>query len=167
VEVQGVVGDLHSYDIVQEPEEVRTWPHAKLGVMCQTTATARLVQRVREAVAERNPHAEIKFIDTVCLPTKEQQKSLERLLDRVEAMVVVGGRNSNNTRELVTRCRERGIPALHVQGAADLDTDWFAGYETVGLTAGTSTPDAIIEEVHRALLRISGAPEVAVVAAEA
>ncbi|HZT81008.1 MAG TPA: 4-hydroxy-3-methylbut-2-enyl diphosphate reductase [Gemmataceae bacterium] len=154
VEVEGVVGDLHSYDVIQGPEEVRTWPHARLGIMCQTTATARLVQEVRQAVAEKNPHADVRFLDTVCLPTKEHQRSLERLLGQVEAMVVVGGRNSNNTRELAARCREHGIPALHVQGAADLDPEWFAGYETVGLTAGTSTPDAVIAEVWRALLAL-------------
>ena len=65
---------------------------------------------IRAAVAARNPDAEIKFVDTVCLPTKEHQRALERLLERVEAVVVVGGQNSNNTRELVARCRERGKP---------------------------------------------------------
>src|SRR5436853_4048885 len=98
-----------------------------------------MIARIRAAIAGRNPHAEIRFVDTVCLPTKDHQRSLERLLDQVEAMVVVGGRNSNNTRELVTLCRERGVPAVHVQGAGDLDADWLAGFETVGLTAGTST----------------------------
>ena len=109
---------------------------------------------VREAIAARNPGAEIKFIDTVCLPTKEHQRSLERLLGQVEAMVVVGGRNSNNTRELVARCEERGIPVLHVQSAADLDPEWFRGFETVGLTAGTSTLDRTIDDVYQALVRL-------------
>jgi 4-hydroxy-3-methylbut-2-enyl diphosphate reductase len=154
VEVQGVIEDLHSFDVVESPEEVRRYPHTRLGIMCQTTATARLVEQVREAVAARNPHAEIRFIDTVCYPTKEHQRALERLLEQVEAMVVVGGRNSNNTRELVARCRERGVPALHVQCAADLNPNWFTGFETVGLTAGTSTLDATIQEVHRALLEM-------------
>jgi 4-hydroxy-3-methylbut-2-enyl diphosphate reductase len=155
VEVQGVIEDLHSFDVIQSPEEVCCYPHTRLGIMCQTTATARLVEQVREAVAARNPHAEICFIDTVCYPTKEHQRALERLLDQVEAMVVVGGRNSNNTRELVARCQERGVPALHVQSAADLDPNWFRGFETVGLTAGTSTLDSTIQEVHRALLEMN------------
>jgi 4-hydroxy-3-methylbut-2-enyl diphosphate reductase len=151
VEVQGVIEDLHSFDVIQGPEEVRCYPHTRLGIMCQTTATAHLVEQVREAVADRNPHAEIRFIDTVCYPTKEHQRSLQRLLEQVEAMVVVGGRNSNNTRELVACCREHGVPALHVQSAADLDPNWFTGLEAVGLTAGTSTLDATIQEVHCAL----------------
>src|SRR5262249_44851728 len=147
VEVQGIVEDLDSYDIVQQAEEVRAYPFPRLGIMCQTTTPARLVQQIRAAVAERNPRAEIRFIDTVCHPTKDHQKALETLLDQVEAVVVVGGRNSNNTRELVARCQERGVPAYHVQSAADLDPVWFTGMETVGLTAGTSTLDATIEEV--------------------
>ena len=69
-------------------------------------------------------------------------------------MVVVGGSNSNNTRELVERCRRANRPVVHVQSAADLDPGWFAGFATVGLTAGTSTLDRTIDEVHRALVRI-------------
>ena len=73
-------------------------------------------------------------------------------------MVVVGGAHSNNTRELAATCRSRGIPALHVQGADDLDPEWFRGVGVVGLTAGTSTLDGTIDEVHRALLRIDPEP---------
>jgi 4-hydroxy-3-methylbut-2-en-1-yl diphosphate reductase len=154
VEVQGIVEDLASFDVIQGPEEVRCYPHDRLGIMCQTTATASNVERIRAAVAAQNPHAEIRFMDTVCHPTKEHQKSLESLLENVDAMVVVGGRNSNNTRELVARCRERGVPAVHVQSASDLDAEWFADFEVVGLTAGTSTLESAIHEVHKALLEM-------------
>ena len=107
--MQGVVEDLDSYDIVQRVEDVRCYPHARLGLMCQTTTPARLVQQIRQAVAERNPGTEIRFVDTVCHPTKDHQKALERLLEQVQAVVVVGGRNSNNTRQLVARCEEKGV----------------------------------------------------------
>jgi 4-hydroxy-3-methylbut-2-enyl diphosphate reductase len=76
------------------------------------------------------------------------------LVRRVEAVVVVGGRHSNNTRRLVQLCRRHQTPALHVESAADLEPGWFAGIDTVGLTAGTSTLDETIDEVHRALERI-------------
>ena len=157
VEVQGIVEDLERFDIVQSEEEARTYPSRRLGIVCQTTATSRNVARVRAAIAARNPEAEIKFVDTVCLPTKDHQRSLERLLEQVQAMVIVGGRNSNNTRELVTRCEEQGIPALHVQSAADLDPAWICRFETVGLSAGTSTLDSTIDEVHQALLALGAA----------
>src|SRR5439155_9981386 len=101
----------------------------------------------------KNPRADIRFIDTICHPTKDHQAALLRLLDQVQAVVVVGGRNSNNTRQLVLRCQERGLPAHHVQSAADLQPEWFDGIATVGLTAGTSTLDETIEEVYRALVK--------------
>jgi 4-hydroxy-3-methylbut-2-enyl diphosphate reductase len=154
VEVQGVVEDLHSYDVVPSPSAVRTYPHARLGIMCQTTTPVPLAEEIRAAVATKNPHAEIRFIDTICLPTKEHQRALERLLDHVEAVVVVGGRNSNNTRQLVLRCQERGLPAYHVQGPEDLHAEWFEGIETVGLTAGTSTLDETIDAVYEALMNL-------------
>jgi 4-hydroxy-3-methylbut-2-enyl diphosphate reductase len=157
VEVQGIVEDLTSYEVIQDPEEVKHYPFSQLGIMCQTTAPERLVQAIRAAVALHNPDAQIHFIDTVCHPTKEHQRSLQSLLGQVQVVVVVGGRNSNNTRELAARCQERGVPAFHVQSAADLRQEWFAGIQTVGLTAGTSTPDEIIAEVHQALLRIGAA----------
>jgi 4-hydroxy-3-methylbut-2-enyl diphosphate reductase len=155
VEVQGIIEDLASYDLVQNADEVRTYSFARLGIVCQTTSPARHVQKVRAAVEARNPHAEVRFIDTVCHPTKDHQRALERLAEQVDAMVVVGGRNSNNTRELVNFCREKDLPAYHVQGAADLRPEWFHGCRTVGLTAGTSTLDATIAEVRQALERLT------------
>jgi 4-hydroxy-3-methylbut-2-enyl diphosphate reductase len=154
VEVQGIVEDLHSFDVIQSPEEVRCYASRRLGIMCQTTSPARHVERVRAAVAELNPDADIRFVDTVCHPTKDHQRALEQLLQLVEAVVVVGGRNSNNTRELVARCREKGVAAFHIQSAADLDPAWFDGVAAVGLTAGTSTLAETIEDVYQALLRL-------------
>jgi len=154
IEVQGVIEDLRSYDVVPTAAAVRPYPHARLGIMCQTTTPVALAEEIRRAVAAKNPHAEIRFVDTICLPTKEHQRALERLLDQVEAVVVVGGRNSNNTRQLVLRCQERGLPAYHVQGPDDLQPEWFDGIETVGLTAGTSTLDETIDAVQRALIEM-------------
>ena len=98
VEVRGITEDLPSHDVIGSAEDVQTYPHAKLGVVCQTTSTERNVARIREAIESANSHAEVRFVDTVCRPTKQRQRAVETLLDQVEAMVVVGGRNSNNTR---------------------------------------------------------------------
>jgi 4-hydroxy-3-methylbut-2-en-1-yl diphosphate reductase len=159
VEVEGIVGDLDDYQVVESPDEATAYPHGRLGIVCQTTMTEERVARIRSAIVERNPEAEVKFLDTVCRPTKEHQSALERLLGRVEAVVVVGGRHSNNTRELAARCRDRGKPAWHVQSADELDPTWFKGIATVGLTAGTSTLPETIEEVHRALVWIGSGRE--------
>jgi 4-hydroxy-3-methylbut-2-enyl diphosphate reductase len=154
VEVEGITEDLDHFDVIESVEDVKAYPWKRLGIVCQTTATDRHVASIRTAINAQNPDAEIKFIDTVCLPTKEHQRALERLLERSDAVVVVGGRHSNNTRELVARCRERGKPAIHVQSAADLDPAWFRDFATVGLSAGTSTLAETIDDVHRALVWI-------------
>lgn len=154
VEVRGIVGDLDSHDIVAEASEVRCYGRRRLGIVSQTTMPTDVVARVSARVRELNPRSDIRAIDTVCEPTKLRQRALGDLMDQVDAVVVVGGRNSNNTRRLMRRCLERYTPAVQVEGADDLDAAWFDGVETVGLTAGTSTLDEAIDEVHEALARI-------------
>jgi 4-hydroxy-3-methylbut-2-enyl diphosphate reductase len=154
VEVRGIIEDLDDFTVIDTEADVTQFPYDRLGIVCQTTATEGRVESIRAAIAGRNPDAEVRFVDTVCLPTKEHQRSLDRLLTQVDAVVVVGGSNSNNTRELVERCRRANRPVAHVQSAADLDPCWLAGFSTVGLTAGTSTLDRTIDEVERALVRI-------------
>lgn len=155
VEVRGVVGDHPAALVVQDDGDVRDFGAARLGVMCQTTlppdrATA-LVERIRAA----NPRADVRFVDTVCAPTKARQQALRELLDRVDALVVVGGRNSNNTKQLAATARAHGVRALHVEGPADLDPDFLRDAHTVGLTAGTSTLPDTVDAVERALRAIA------------
>jgi 4-hydroxy-3-methylbut-2-en-1-yl diphosphate reductase len=154
VEVQGIIEDLQSFDVIQCPDEIRSYSHTKIGIMCQTTTPVRHAEEIRATIKAKNPHAEIRFVDTICHPTKDHQKALERLMDEVEAMIVVGGANSNNTRQLVLRCQARGLPAYHVQGPEDVRPEWFDGLETVGLTAGTSTLDETIDAVEHAMQQL-------------
>jgi 4-hydroxy-3-methylbut-2-en-1-yl diphosphate reductase len=154
VEVRGVVEDLDSYNVIETPDEVGSYESRRLGIISQTTMPPDVFADVCAHVRRRNPLADVRVIDTVCRPTKLRQLSVLDLVGRVDAVVVVGGRNSNNTRWLVKMCREHGTPALHVESAEDLDPAWFADVRTVGLTAGTSTLDETIDEVHRALERI-------------
>ena len=155
VEVEGITGDLDAFDVIETVEEVTAYASTRLGIVAQTTATVAQVASIRQAIAVHNPRADLRFIDTVCSPTKEHQRSLERLLgQRVDAIVVVGGRESNNTRALVARCVDHGTPVLHVESTADLDPSWFRGFATVGLTAGTSTTTETVDEIHRALVWI-------------
>ncbi|HZZ77062.1 MAG TPA: 4-hydroxy-3-methylbut-2-enyl diphosphate reductase [Gemmataceae bacterium] len=161
VEVQGIVEDLHSFDVISSVDEVRAGSHARIGIMCQTTTPVRHADEIRAAIKAKNPQAEIRFVDTICHPTKDHQKALERLMDEVEAMIVVGGHNSNNTRQLVLRCQARGLPAYHVQGPEDLRPEWFDGIDTVGLSAGTSTLDATIDAVEDAMQQMAASHAVA------
>ncbi len=158
VEARGLVGDLRNAEIIESPAEVRAYASDKIGVLCQTTTPDSLAMAVLKQVYALNPGKEIRFADTVCAPTRERQRSLDRLLPRVDALVVVGGRKSRNSRELAEKAAVRGVRAVLVDSAAELDPAWFAGCEVVGLTAGTSTLDETIEEVHRALVGLQVSP---------
>ena len=158
-EVRGIVEDLAAYDILESPQDAVAYPHAKLGLVCQTTTPPSLAQEILAAVRARNPSAKIRFADTICQPTRERQQALDRLLTKVDAMIVVGGKNSNNTRQLVERCRAANVPVWHVQDATGLDSRCLRSFQVVGLTAGTSTLDETIDAVYTALRRLpAGVP---------
>jgi 4-hydroxy-3-methylbut-2-enyl diphosphate reductase len=151
VEVQGIIEDLASYDVVASVDDVTTWRYVRLGVICQTTTPPRLASEIVSAVKHRNPTAEVQFASTICQPTVERQLAVEELCRDVDAVVVVGGANSNNTRQLLKLVLDKGIAAWHVQSAADLRSEWFTHCDCVGLTAGTSTLDETVNEVYEAL----------------
>ncbi|MFO0907759.1 MAG: 4-hydroxy-3-methylbut-2-enyl diphosphate reductase [Isosphaeraceae bacterium] len=153
VEVQGIVEDLTSCEVVGSLDEVRSYEGPRLGVIAQTTTPVARAAEIVRAIEQHNPHCEVRFVDTICQPTKDHQRSLDRLLESVQAMVVVGGSNSNNTRALTEKCRAYGCPVIQVASAEELDLDFLAGFERVGLTAGTSTLDRTIDEVEHALKR--------------
>ena len=155
VEVRGITEDLEHYDIVSSADEVRCIGKLSLGVISQTTMPLEMVRKIYDQICSLNPESDIQFVDTVCLPTKQRQQAMMELLPKVDAVVVVGGLNSNNTRRLVALCTEHGKPALHVTCADELDQQWLASFQTVGLTAGTSTLDETIDEVERAITSLS------------
>jgi len=153
VEVLGIIGDLESYHVVSCANDVQEYEYAKLGIVCQSTTPPELAQQVHTEVERRNPKALIKFINTICQPTVDRQNALMNLLPFVDAMVIVGGANSNNTQQLVSLCSRNGVPAHHVQSVNDLQTEWFSSSDcrAIGLTAGTSTLDRSIDEVEQRL----------------
>ncbi len=156
VEVRGLVGDLDAYRVIQSVEEIPLLAgHTRLGVASQTTQPLDFVLKMVDAIRAAFPETEVRFLDTVCQPTKERQAAVRRLASGCEVVIVVGGRTSNNTRQLVETCEREGARAYQVESAADLCPEWLAGADTVGLTAGTSTPDRVIREVHNALLAMA------------
>jgi 4-hydroxy-3-methylbut-2-enyl diphosphate reductase len=155
VEVLGIVEDLSSYDVLSDVADVRTYPHRRLGIVCQTTTPPHLAEEIHLAVRMRNLLAEVRFENTICRATRDRQRAVEKLLPQVDAIVVVGGRGSNNTRELADLCRRKGVRTYHVQSAQDIDPGWFRDCRTVGLCAGTSTEEHTIQEVYEALCHLS------------
>jgi 4-hydroxy-3-methylbut-2-enyl diphosphate reductase len=86
--------------------------------------------------------------DTVCQPTKQRQQAAIELAQRADVVIVIGGAQSNNTHELVNTCLRHCDRVHHIQTADDLRPEWFHEDDTVGITAGTSTPDALIHELE-------------------
>jgi 4-hydroxy-3-methylbut-2-enyl diphosphate reductase len=164
VEVVGIIGDLKEFDVVQTVADVKTYAAPRLGIVCQSTTQPAEAERLRRAIVAANPGKEIRFIDTICKPTRDRQRAALELIEQVEALVVVGGRKSNNTRQLVRLAEERGLPVLHVETAEELHPTWFRRFRVVGLTAGTSTLDETIEAVYERLLAMEP-EEMAVLAA--
>lgn len=157
VEVLGVVEDLPpgSWDVVSDPADVAAYDAARIGIVCQSTMPEELATRCRDRVAECNPGASVRWVNTICRPTRQRQAAVDSLCEQVEVVIVVGGANSNNTRRLVQRCESLGRPAHHVQSAADIQPEWLAGRARIGLTAGTSTPDATIDAVETRLRELT------------
>jgi 4-hydroxy-3-methylbut-2-enyl diphosphate reductase len=154
VEVRGIVGDLERFAVVERPEDVLIYPADSIAVVCQTTTPPAVIDVLFETISRKNAGKIIRFIDTICGPTRERQEAVEDLLPKVQALVVVGGKNSNNTRQLRALGEKAGLPCFQVERASELRPEWFYGLDTVGLTAGTSTLDQTIEEVYAALVRM-------------
>lgn len=152
VEVRGIVGDLAHCTVVESAADVRAFDAARIGVVCQTTTRPVDAGLIRKAIEDANPGRDIRFVDTICAPTRDHQRATHELLPQVDALVVVGGRHSNNTRQLGQLAEAHAVPWLLVERPEDLDLAWFAPFRAVGLTAGTSTPDDVIDAVQRALM---------------
>jgi 4-hydroxy-3-methylbut-2-enyl diphosphate reductase len=150
VEVRGLTEDLGDFDVVLgEADVFGLRGRARFGVAAQTTQPIEKVRGLVELMRRRFPNSEVRFVDTVCQPTKQRQNAAIELAQQAEVVVVIGGAHSNNTQELVRACRRYCERVHHVQGADDLREEWFARAQTVGITAGTSTPAAAINEVER------------------
>lgn len=156
VEVRGLTRDLAEFAVVRSSEDLGVLAgHPKLGVVSQTTEPLEFVLNLVSQIRERFPEAEVRFLDTVCQPTKERQLAARRLAASCPVVVVIGGKGSNNTRQLARTCEQEGARAFQVESAEELQSEWFEGVETVGVTAGTSTPDETIQAVREALERLA------------
>ncbi|EDY20815.1 hydroxymethylbutenyl pyrophosphate reductase [Chthoniobacter flavus Ellin428] len=140
VEVNGLTGDFPDACIIESAEDLANLPTAaRLGVISQTTQPSEKVLALVDAIRIARPASEVRFCDTVCQPTKNRQSALRKLIEECDTLVVVGGRNSNNTLQLVAAATVAGRAVHHVERAEELRPDWFRAARVVGITAGTST----------------------------
>jgi 4-hydroxy-3-methylbut-2-enyl diphosphate reductase len=150
VEVRGMTEDLSEFDVVLDETDIaKIQERPRFGVIAQTTQPIEKVRALVRRLQKNFPNSEVRFIDTVCQPTKQRQTAAVELAQKCDVVVVIGGAHSNNTRELVQTCGKFCPRVHHVQTADELRADWFFTDDMVGITAGTSTPDKMIEKVER------------------
>jgi (E)-4-hydroxy-3-methyl-but-2-enyl pyrophosphate reductase len=162
-EVIGYTNDLdpstyHIISTVAGAEVVDWSPYAKIKVFYQTTLNAEELEDVVQAIRRRA--ANVESADTICYATKQNQDAARMLAHdpEVDLIVVIGGIRSANTKHLWEICRQ-SKPSYLVQGADDLDAEWFRNVKVVGVTAGASTPEYVIDEVEARLAELASAQQ--------
>jgi 4-hydroxy-3-methylbut-2-en-1-yl diphosphate reductase len=149
VEVRGMTEDLDEFDVVSGEEDIgKVQERPRFGIIAQTTQPVERVRHLVQLVRGRFPKSEVRFIDTVCQPTKQRQSAAVELSRKCDVVVVIGGAYSNNTQELLKTCSQFCARVHHIRTVDDLRAEWFPSEDTVGITAGTSTPDELIHQVE-------------------
>jgi 4-hydroxy-3-methylbut-2-enyl diphosphate reductase len=144
--VKGVISyAVGACTVVKPGAPVPVIKDKKVAVIAQTTCIGADFERVVGALALR--HKEVRAVNTICSDTEERQTDARALAAEVDAVVVVGGKNSANTRHLAEICRDIQPRTWHVETEAELQAGWFEGCRVVGLSAGASTPDWVVEGV--------------------
>ena len=133
-------------------EDENAGTHSKTALIGQTTISAEEYRDIGAAIARVFPDLEI--AQTICAATRERQEDLREMLDKVDAVIIVGGKDSANTRRLLAIAETADKPCALVETAADIPPDFYR-YTRIGLASGASTPDAVVEEVERVITQQS------------
>ena len=150
-EVKGIAGYAQGeFILLQNEEDARALKEGsrEAVLLSQTTFSPVQFEKISEIVGQK--YKNLKINNTICPATKERQDSLVELCKHVDGVLVVGGKNSANTIRLFQTAQKYCAHAAHIQSAEEIPQEFFA-FESVGITAGASTPDVIIEQVEKAL----------------
>ena len=156
-EVQGIVGQIQHKAIVLEDIadiEKKIPPDLKkLTVVVQSTQNLEKVLKMRGILKKRIP--DLEFHNTICSPTRLKQDEIKTLPKKNDCIVVIGSKTSANTKRLYEIAKSINRNSYWVKSSADIKKDWFKGVESVGITAGASTPDKTIQEVKEHIQKIT------------
>jgi len=153
-EVKGVKSYGQDVHVVLEPEELETikFKHEKIATVAQTTKKKEKYLEIVNFLILR--YKEVRVFNTICDATFENQAAARELSKEVDIMIVIGGKNSSNTKQLHNICLENCSDSFLIENLEDIDYSWFNSKETCGITAGASTPDWIIQQVVTAIEKI-------------
>lgn len=149
-EVIGTMGEApESITLVETPDEVSGLPFGdddKLAYLTQTTLSVAEAGEVIDALKARYPHIESPKKEDICYATTNRQEAVQMLVERADVLIVLGSQNSSNSRRLMEIGAGQGVPSYLVDGAAELQREWFADAGTVVVTAGASAPEVVVQE---------------------
>lgn len=149
-EVEGIVGwsmsKTYIIDSVEKAEEFKADPDEKLCIVSQTTFNYKKFEELVEIISKKGYNVSIR--NTICNATEERQTEARAIASKADAMIVIGGRSSSNTRKLYEICKSECDDTYYIQTLRDLDLYKFNSEGCIGITAGASTPNNIIEEVY-------------------
>jgi len=149
-EVQGTVGYLEEakgrYKVIDSLEDLEDIKEDKVGVVAQTTQNEIFFENVVLKLLKKVK--ELKVINTICNATEERQSDIYELAPIVDVMIIIGGKNSGNTKRLFEISKSLNPRSYHIETKDEIDPSWLEGAETIGISAGASTPDWIIEDVR-------------------
>jgi len=152
-EVQGLIGFAGGHAIVADNADQLPALKNKVGIIVQTTQPFDTFKKIILQVI--NTVREVKIYNTICDFTAQRVKETRELAKKVELMVIVGGKNSSNTNQLVKLSRDVCAKVYHVETAEEIKEEWFQGIENVGITGGASTPQWIIDDAVKKIREIS------------
>ncbi len=157
-EVIGISSQVANPIIVATPEEARNIRKMKrAAVVCQSTQMIENVQDIVNVLMTKV--FDLHFVNTICFPTKRNHEQIKQLAAESDVMIIIGSFTSANSKRLTQLARERNPNSYQVTCASELHAEWFEGVAKVGISAGASTPDYLIEEVRSQIEAItSGAP---------
>ncbi len=163
-EVEGTMGQFDdSYGgkiyLVETAEDVATLPiqnPARMAFVTQTTLSMDDTARVIDALRSRFPEIHGPRKDDICYATQNRQDAVKELAERCDVVLVVGSRNSSNSNRLRELAEQRGVPAYLIDGAQDIQTGWLEGRMRVGVTAGASAPEILVQDVIKRLETLGG-----------
>jgi 4-hydroxy-3-methylbut-2-enyl diphosphate reductase len=160
-EAVGTVGEApESIIVVESPEEVATLQvpdENKLAFVTQTTLSVSDAQRIIAALKERFPNIRYPAKDDICYATTNRQTAVTQLSPEADLVLVIGSKNSSNSKRLVERAIEQGVPGYLIDDQSEIDPAWFEGKESLLVTAGASAPERLVMDLLDRLKRDFGA----------
>ena len=160
----------HAEDSDLIVDYIRKTDYQKYAIISQTTMSVygykKLVDDVNSKMSSgkfeeiplnmRDLSKKFGYVDTICNPTKQRQTDTEELAGECNVVIIIGGLNSSNSKELYAKCREFGVESYFIQSDEQLKKEWFQGKEKIGVTAGASTPDYLIDDVVERIKEMTG-----------